>query len=306
MIVGTSLSIQLAAGVAHHLFARLSPPGVSSVRFLLGAVVLGVVVRPSFRGRGARTWWAIASYGASLAALNLTFFEAVSLVPLGVAVTLGFVPPLFMALVTSRRRLDVFWVFLAAGGVAVLGGIDRPRSILGVVLAVASGIAWLGVAYSGRIVGKRTRRVDGLALALPVAALITLPFGVDHVTRLDPAVLGLGLVIAIGGLIVPFALELEGLRRLEPRAVAVVYSVDPANAAIVGLLLLGQHLTGPQAAGMAGVVVATAGATLSGTNRVGEPPGRSLRRRPAKQQSLRSMLGSSLVGETRPPCLTRD
>jgi inner membrane transporter RhtA len=276
MIFGTSLSIQLAAGVGHHLFARLSPPGVSSLRFFLGALVLGAVVRPSLRGRAARTWRAVGAYGVSLAALNLSYFEAISLIPLGIAVTIGFVPPLLMALVSSRRRLDVVWILLAGGGVAILSGIDRPRSILGIVCAMASGVAWLGVAYSGRVVGEQTRRVDGLALALPLAAVVTLPFGIDHVNRLDPGALGLGLVIAVGGLIVPFTLELEGLRRLEPRAVAVIYSIDPANAAIVGLLFLGQHLTVPQALGTTGVIVASAGATLTAAERSVERKRRQL------------------------------
>ena len=283
MIVGTSLSIQLAAGVAHHLFARLSPPGVSSLRFLLGALVLGAVVRPSLRGRAAPTWRAIGAYGVFLAALNLSFFEAISFIPLGIAVTIGFSPPLVMALLSSRRRLDILWILLAGAGVAILGGIDRPRSVLGVACAVASGAAWLGVAYSGRIVGQRTRRADGLALALPVAAVLTLPFGIEHASRLDPGVLGLGLIIGVGGLIVPFTLELEGLRRLEPRAVAVIYSIDPANAAIVGLLFLGQHPTVPQALGMTAVIAASAGATMTAA---GRPAERERRQTPTATSAL--------------------
>lgn len=275
MIVATSLSIQVAAAVAHQLFSRLSPPGVSALRFSLAALILFAAVRPAIRGRDAATWRAVGAYGLCLAALNLTFFEAISLIPMGIAVTLGFVPPLVIALVSARRRLDLLWVALGGAGVATVSGIARPRSLLGVVVAVAAGVAWIGVAYAGRSLGQRTRRADGLALALPIAALITLPFGVSHAGQINPGMIGLGLVIAVGGLIVPFTLELEGLRRLTPATVAVIYSVDPANAAIIGLLALGQRMTGLQVAGMLAVVIASAGVTL-GADAAGAPTGDGL------------------------------
>jgi inner membrane transporter RhtA len=263
MIVGTSAAIQLAAAVAHGLFGQLGPAGVSALRFALGAAILLVAVRPSFRGRDRATWRAIVAYGLSLAALNLTFFEAIQRIPLGIAVTFAFIAPLIIALAGSRRRRDVAFALLAAAGVITLGGIDRAASTAGIVLAVAAGGAWVCVAFSGRSVGSRTRRIDGLALALPIAALVTLPFGVGHLRAVDGHALGLGLVIAVGGLIVPFALELEGLRRLEPRLVAVIYSVDPAIASLVGLVALSQDLSATQLIGIAAVMVASAGATAA-------------------------------------------
>ena len=261
MIVGTSLSIQLAAALAHDLFDRLGPVGAAAVRFALAAVILLAIVRPAIRGRDATTWGAIVAYGASLAALNLTFFQAISLIPMGIAVTLAFIAPLVMALVASRRPRDVVWALLAGAGVATLGGIDRPGSTSGVLFAIAAGCAWVGVAYAGRSVGRRTRRVDGLALAIPIAALITVPLGIGQAGALDVRSLAIGLAIAVGGLIIPFALELEGLRRLEPRIVAVIYSIDPAIAAVIGFLALGEHLTAPQLVALVAVMIASASAT---------------------------------------------
>jgi len=152
--------------------------------------------------------------------------------------------------------------------VLILGGVDRPDSTAGVVFAVAAGCAWVSVAFAGRSVGRRTRRVDGLALAIPIACLVTLPLGVGHAGALDARSLGLGLVIAVGGLILPFALELEGLRRLEPRLVAVIYSADPAIAAVIGLVALSESLTLPQVVGMAAVIAASAGVTAGATAEV--------------------------------------
>ena len=266
MIVGTSITIQLAAAIAHDLFDRLGPAGTSAIRFSLGAVVLLALVRPAIRGRDAKTWRVIASYGASLAALNLTFFQAISLIPMGIAVTLAFIAPLVMALLRSRRHRDVVWALVAAAGIVTLGDVDRPGSLAGVLFAIAAGCAWVGVAYAGRSVGRRTRRVDGLALALPISALLTLPFGIGHAGAVDVRALAIGLVIAVVGLIIPFALELEGLRRLEPRTVAVIYSIDPAIAAVVGLIALREHLTALQVVGLVAVMIASAGATAAAGN----------------------------------------
>jgi inner membrane transporter RhtA len=243
------------------------------MRFSLGAAILLAVVRPKMRGRDAATWRAIAAYGASLAALNLTFFQAISRIPMGIAVTLSFIAPLVMALVGSRRRRDVVWALLAGAGVATLGGSGSPGSLAGILFAVAAGCAWVGVAFAGRVVGRRTRRLDGLALALPIAALITLPLGIGHAGALDLGSLATGLVIAVGGLIIPFALELEGLRRLEPRIVAVIYSIDPAIAGVVGFLALGEHLTALQVFALVAVMIASAGATAGAGDAAAEPPG---------------------------------
>jgi inner membrane transporter RhtA len=261
MILGTSASIQIAAAIAHDLFDTLTPTGVSALRFALGTAVILPAVRPAVRGRDRETWYAIATYGVSLGILNVTFFESIDRLPLGLAVTFAFIAPLGVALAGSRRRRDVFFALLAGAGVLVLGGIDRPDSAAGVAFAVTAGCAWVSVAFAGRSVGRRTRRVDGLALAIPIACLVTLPFGIGHADALDARALALGLVIAVGGMILPFALELEGLRRLEPRLVAVIYSADPAIAALIGLLALSQSLTAPEVLGMAAVIAASVGVT---------------------------------------------
>ena len=140
MIVATSATIQLAAALAHGLFSQLGPTGASSLRFTLGAAILLVAVRPSVRGRDRATWRAIVAYGVSLAALNLTFFEAIERIPLGLAVTFAFIAPLVIALAGSRRRRDVGFALLAAAGVVTLGGIDHAASTTGIALAVASGV----------------------------------------------------------------------------------------------------------------------------------------------------------------------
>src|SRR4051812_20787097 len=131
-------------------------------------------------------------------------------------------------------------------------------------LSLGCGAAWVAVAFAARRVGASTARIDGLALALPVAALVTLPFGLAHAGSIDGRAVAVGLVIAVVGLVIPFALELEGLRRLEPRAVAIVYSVDPAIAALVGLLALGEGLSSAQVLGIVAVMAASIGVAAEG------------------------------------------
>lgn len=257
MIIGSSATIQLAGAMAHDLFDQLGPTGVSALRFALGAAILVAVVRPSVRHRERATWLAIVIYGLAVAALNVTFFAAIDRIPMGIAVTFAFVAPLVLAIVRSHRRRDVAVALLAGAGVLLLGGVDRPTSTLGVALGLLTGCAWVAVAYAGRSVGARTARVDGLALALPVSALATAPFGLAVLDAIDLHALLVAGAIAVIGLIVPFALELEGLRRLEPRSVAVVYSIDPAIAAVIGLVALGEGLSTVQFAGMAAVVTAS-------------------------------------------------
>jgi inner membrane transporter RhtA len=202
-----------------------------------------------------------------MAVLNLAFFEAIQRLPMGIAVTYAFLAPLAMALAGSRRRRDVAFAVLAGAGVLLLSGVGRPGSVVGIAFAIAAGGAWSSVAYAGRTVGARTSRLDGLALALPIAAAVTLPFGILRFGALDAHAFGLGIVIAVGGLILPFALELEGLRRLEPRTVAVIYSLDPAIAGLVGFVALGQTMSGAQLLGIAAVVVASIGAVWSSAPR---------------------------------------
>ena len=184
MIVGTSATIQLGAAIAHHLFSQLGPLGVSALRFALGAALLLPAVRPRVRGRDTATWLGIAAYGASLAALNLAFFAAIERVPMGIAVTFAFVAPLALALVRSRRRRDVVAALSreAVSPCSAASTVRRPRRA-----SPEPGLRrrLVAVAYAGRHVGARTDRVDGLALALPVAALVTLPLGLPHVGALD-------------------------------------------------------------------------------------------------------------------------
>ena len=235
------------------------------IRIVFAAIILAALWRPSLRGHGRPDLLLVGAFGLTLAAMNVTFYESIDRIPLGAAVTLEFVGPLGVAVAGSRRALDLLWVALAAAGILLLagpggGGLNAP----GVILALAAGGWW--AAYI--LLSARTGRVfpggSGLALAMVVAAVLVLPVGlVDAGGGIaDAGVLVAGLGIAVMSSLIPYSLEFEALKRMPTNTFGVLMSLEPAAAAIAGLILLDQVLKANEWAGMALVIAASAGATV--------------------------------------------
>lgn len=234
------------------------------MRIVFAAIMLALLWRPSARGHTREDLWLIAAFGLSLAAMNFTFYESLDRIPLGPAVTCEFIGPLSVAVFGSRRALDVVWVLLAAAGILLLAapsgsGLNAP----GVVLALIAGGWWAAYILLTARVGRRFPGGNGLALAMAFAAVLILPVGIaqggSHLLR--PGIIAAGLGVAVLSSLIPYSLELEALRRLPARIFGVLMSLEPAAAAIAGLIVLGQVLKPNQWAGMALVIVASAGAT---------------------------------------------
>jgi inner membrane transporter RhtA len=263
-VLGAVASVQSGAAIATRLFPDVGPGGTVLLRLVLSAVVLLGVFRPTLRGR-PRTdlWWGIA-YGISLAAMNATFYESLSRIPLGVAVTIEFVGPLTVAVLGSRRPLDLLWVVLAGSGVVLLttGG-DGRIDALGVVWALTAGAFWAAYILLAQRVGRVFPGASGLTFALAVAAVAVVPFGLATAgTRLwDAGVIGRGAAVAVLSSAVPYSLELFALRRMRASVFGVLMSLEPAMAALSGLLLLGQHLRAREWVAVVLVMVASVGAT---------------------------------------------
>lgn len=268
-------SVQAGSGLARGLFDTAGAAGVVLLRLGLSALVLLAVVRPDPRRMAPAARWAALRYGLVMGAMNLSFYEAIARIPLGVAVTVEFLGPLTVALIGARRWLHALWVSLAAAGVVLLaaptGGAGVP--LLGLALALVAGICWGGYIYASRQVGRLLTGTTGLALALPVGAALVAPFGAADVARgvaADPAVLAGGAAVALLSSVVPYSLELAALRRMSTTVFGVLMSLEPAAAALAGFALLGQRLTGVQGIALGLVSVASAGVTLS--DRKGLPP----------------------------------
>lgn len=270
LVAAGAVSVQFGAAFATRLFGRVGPAGAVMLRLVAAAVVLLALVRavphrPLAAPVADRA--VVIAFGLVLAAMNLSFYEAIARIPLGVAVTLEFSGPLLVALVASRRWLDGVWAAAAGGGVVLLAsGVGRHLDGIGVLFALLAGAFWIGYILLSRETGRRFQTLDGLAWAMVVGALVTVPTGLAAGgARLGrPSVLALGLVVGVMSSVIPYSLELVALRRVSARAFGVMLSMDPALATAAGFALLGQHLDLKEWIALGLVVAANTGNSLRG------------------------------------------
>ncbi|MFF8911342.1 EamA family transporter [Streptomyces olivaceoviridis] len=256
------VSVQVGSALAKHLFSAVGSFGTVALRLFFAAAVLVVVWRPSPRMR-RRAWTVVVGYGVVLGLMNLCFYLALARIPLGIAVTTEFLGPLMVALAGSRRWLDAFWALLAAGGVVLLMEGRGDLDLVGFLFALAAGTCWGLYILLGAALGRHTTEGDGLALGMAVATLVAVPFGVaDSGTALiQPWVLLAGLGVALLSSVIPYSLDLEALRRIPPRVFGILMSLEPAMAALIGLVVLHESLHWSQWLAVLCVVAASAGAT---------------------------------------------
>lgn len=251
------------ASVAVLLFPLVGAVGMVALRLAFAAIILMLVCRPRLRGRTRGDWMTVVGFGLVLATMNVCFYEALSRLPLGETVTIELLGPLVLSVAISGRRSAWLWAALAACGVVLLGlGSFKGFDALGVVFAVAAAAAWAGYILLSARTGRHFKQLDGLAIAMTVAAIVTLPFGIVGAgpTFFSPSVLALGLAVAVLSSGIPYAFELIALRRLPSATFAIILSLAPAIAALAGFVVLGQRLGPLQAVAIALVVLASAGA----------------------------------------------
>jgi inner membrane transporter RhtA len=268
LVLGGIVSVQLGAALAKGLFAELGPAGTVFLWNAAGAVILLAFVRPSVRGLDRRSLRLVLAFGTVLGVMNLAFYEAISRIPLGVAVAIEFVGPLGVALAGSRRFRDALWALLAVigvllltdGGAALLSGALDPW---GVALALVAGALWASYIILSKSTGAAVPGIQGLALAMGVCALVLAPVGlIQSGTRLlEPRPLLIGCGVGLLSSAVPYSLELLALRRITAATFGVLMSLEPAVAALMGLVVLHERLSPRQFVAVALVCVASAGAT---------------------------------------------
>ena len=265
-------SIQGGAAFAKTLFPALGPGGTTALRVSLAALVLFAVFRPRLRELGAEDWRAILPYGAALGLMNLSFYESLRFLPLGLAVTLEFVGPLVLSLFLSRRPLDFVWVGLAALGIVLIAPQGEAGGLhpLGAGLALLAGAFWAAYILAGGAVARRVPGTTGVVAGMGVAALLTLPFGVAQAGAelLRPELLLAGLGVALLSSALPYSLEMIALRALPAHIFGVLMSLEPAIAALSGGLFLGERLTPLQWTALGCVVAASAGISLTARRRL--------------------------------------
>jgi inner membrane transporter RhtA len=267
MVIGSISSVQCGAALATTLFDHVGPAGAVFLRGAFGALILLAVAHRDVRRLRRADLRDVALFGVTLAAMNFGFYEAIDRLPLGIAVTLEFTGPLAVAVFGSRRRRDLIWAGLAALGIVLLSGDFGGQSIdlLGAVLALAAGGCWaLYILLSARV-GGRSEGLGGLAVAMGISAVVLAPAGIAQGAgqMASAEVLARGLGVGVLSSAFPYALEIEALRRLPNAVFGVMMSLEPAVAALVGFIALGQGLDWTEVVAIALVVAASAGALRS-------------------------------------------
>lgn len=266
LVLGGILSVQFGAGIAKDLFDEVTPTAMVWLRLVTSAVVLGLVARPTLRGRTRDDWLIALGFGVSLGVMNWAIYQSFARIPLGVAVTIEFVGPLTLAIVGSRRARDLVWALLAALGVALLGFEPDGLNLAGVAFALVAGAAWAAYILLSAQTGRRWPGLDGLAVASVVATVLLAPFAVvsGGTGLLDLRILALGAAVGLLSSVIPYSLEMTALRTIRPALFGILMSLEPAAAALAGAVVLQEFLTPVQLLAMACVVVASVGATRTG------------------------------------------
>ena len=267
LVVAAVTSLQFGAGFAATLFDELGPAGAAFLRLTVAAIVLVAAVRPRLGGRRAADLKLAVLFGLTLGAMNVAIYSSFDRIPLGAAVTIEFIGPLGVAVVGSRRALDGLWILLAAAGILVLahGGERGPLDPVGVAFALAAGLGWALYIVLAQRTGQAWPGASGLAVAMVVGAVVSAPPGLAQAggALLRPELLAAGAAVAMASSVIPYSLELEALRRLPARVFGILMSLEPAIAALAGLVVLGQVLGVRDWLAIAMVVVACAGATAT-------------------------------------------
>ncbi|MGW5876980.1 EamA family transporter [Nocardiopsis terrae] len=269
LVMAGIVSVQTGAGVAKNLFESLPPAAVVWLRLLTSAVLLVLLARPALKARSRGDWLVVIGYGVALASMNYLIYQAFARIPLGIAVTIEYLGPLAIAIIGSRRRVDLLWAGLAGLGVAALGIEFGELDPVGVLFAVLAATAWAGYIMLSAATGQRFSGASGLAVASVVGVVVLAPAGIAEggAALLDWRLLLFGLAVGVLSSVVPYTLELNALRRMPPRVFGVLMSLQPAAAALVGLVLLGELLTVWQWLAVACVITASAGSTRTSARR---------------------------------------
>ncbi|MBY8871808.1 EamA family transporter [Micromonospora sp. PLK6-60] len=273
MAVASMICVQLGLAASVGLFDRVGPEGAAWLRLAWAGVLLAVLVRPRPSAFSRSALRACVALGVVTAGVTLLFMAAVARLPLGTASALEFLGPLGVAVARGRGGAKL-WPALAAAGVLLLtepwhGGIDP----VGAAYALGAAVCWAAYILLTQRVGDEVSGVRGLAVSMPVAAVVaTGVAGPSVLGELTWQVLLAGLGLALLLPVIPFVLELLALRRLTVAAFGTLMALEPAIALVVGLAALGQ-VPGPGAvAGIAFVVVAGIGAERSGARPPADRP----------------------------------
>ncbi|HHA2245411.1 TPA: threonine/homoserine exporter RhtA [Enterobacter ludwigii] len=267
VILIAMLSIQSGASLAKSLFPLVGAPGVTALRIALGTAILVVIFKPWRLRFKKEQRLPLLFYGLSLGAMNYMFYLSIQTIPLGIAVALEFTGPLAVALFSSRRPVDFIWVILAVLGLWFLLPLGQSVSeidLTGAALALGAGACWAIYILTGQRAGEEHGPAT-VAIGSLIAAIIFVPMGMAQATESiwQWSVMPIGLAVAILSTALPYSLEMIALTRLPTRIFGTLMSMEPALAALSGMVFLGETLTFTQTLALCSIIAASMGSTLT-------------------------------------------
>ena len=267
VILIAMMSIQSGASLAKSLFPLVGAPGVTALRIALGTLILVVVFKPWRLRFKKEQRLPLLFYGLALGGMNYMFYLSIQTIPLGIAVALEFTGPLAVALFSSRRPVDFIWVILAVLGLWFLLPLGQSVSqvdLTGAALALGAGACWAVYILTGQRAGEEHGPAT-VALGSLIAGVIFVPIGMAQATDSiwQWSILPVGLAVAILSTALPYSLEMIALTRLPTRIFGTLMSMEPALAAISGMIFLGETLTLVQTLALCSIIAASMGSTLT-------------------------------------------
>lgn len=272
-VLGSVTALGIGTSFAKQLFPQVGSLGTTALRVGFSALLLLALWRPWRWPLSRGDAVSVIRYGIALGFMNLLFYMSLRTIPFGIAVAIEFSGPLAVAMLYSRRLVDFVWLAFAIAGLGLLLPLGQSVVSLdleGVMYALAAAICW--GAYI--VFGKRLSHMHAghsVSMGLTVAALTVVPFGVWHAgsALLDPHILLFGLCVAAISSAIPISLEMMALKRLPQQTFGIMTSLEPAVAALLGLLLLNENLATSQWLAIVCIMLAAAGS--SWTARRGQP-----------------------------------
>lgn len=260
-------SIQGGAALAKTLFPLVGAPGITALRLGLGTLILCVIFKPWRLRFTRKQLLPLICYGLALGGMNYSFYLALRTVPLGIAVALEFTGPLALALAGARRPLDFLWVLLALLGLWLLLPVGKDISSVdpgGALLAVLAGAFWAVYILSGQRAGAEHGPAT-VAMGSLIASVIFVPLGLAYASAglWSLSLIPVAVLIAILSSALPYSLEMVALTRLPAKTFGTLMSLEPAMAALSGMLFLGEILSLIQWFGLLAIILASAGSTLT-------------------------------------------
>lgn len=278
-MVLSMISYQISASFAKQLFTVLDPLSVTILRLCFAAVIVCIMFRSwsILKQLSFLKWRDLLCYSAALGLMNVLFYASLGKLPQGIAVGLEFIGPLGLALLSIKQRSDYIWVLLAILGVALMVPWGQAQgdnfSIIGAIYALGAGLCWAGYIFFGQRVAHQNIGMHALTIAIALSAISLLPIGLynNAPALFETQYWGKALAIAILATAIPYALDLQALKRLNKLSYGTLLSLSPALAALAGLFLLGEKIGFLQWIALSCVMLASVGVALRSSKTTNTP-----------------------------------